>query len=221
MLALVRQIKLASNALMQGRFHERGKFQGVELAGKTLGIIGLGRIGKKVAQMAAMGLEMRVHVYDPFVPRDAQAELVTFEDSLEGLMRTADFLTLHIPLTESTRHLINEQSLKWVKPSCRIINTSRGSVIDEAALANALTSGKISGAALDVFEEEPLPVDHVLLKTPNTLLTPHISSSTQESLENMSLQAAQGVLDVLHGKTPQYLANPEMMKLRSLNKETT
>ena len=136
-------------------------------------------------------------------------------------MRTAEFLTLHVPLTESTRHLINEQSLKWVKPSCRIINTSRGSVIDEAALANALTSGKISGAALDVFEEEPLPVDHVLFKAPNTLLTPHISSSTQESLENMSLQAAQGVLDVLHGTTPQYLANPELMKPKSNNKETT
>jgi len=220
-LALARQINPASNALMQGRYHERGKFQGVEVAGKTLGVIGFGRIGKRVAQIAAQGLQMRVHVHDPFVPRDTQADLVTFEETLERLMRTADFLTLHVPLTESTRHLINEQSLEWVKPSCRIINTSRGSVIDEAALANALTSGKISGAALDVFVEEPLPVDNVLLKAPNTLLTPHISSSTQESLENMSLQAAQGVLDALHGKTPQYLANPELMKPKSNNKETT
>ena len=197
---------------MQGRFHERGKFKGVELAGKTLGVIGLGRIGQKVAQMASQGLQMDVLAYDPFVPKDTLSNLVIIEDSLESLMRKADFLTLHIPLAEDTRHLINEQSLGWVKPSCRIINTSRGSVIDEAALAQALSKGTLAGAALDVFEVEPLPIDHLLMNAPNTLLTPHISSSTQESLENMSLQAAQGVLDVLHGNTPKYIVNPEALK---------
>jgi D-3-phosphoglycerate dehydrogenase len=212
MFALVRQISPASQALMQGRFHERGKFKGVELAGKTLGVIGLGRIGQKVAQMASQGLQMDVLAYDPFVPKDTLSNLVIIEDSLESLMRKADFLTLHIPLAEDTRHLINEHSLGWVKPSCRIINTSRGSVIDEAALAQALSKGTLAGAALDVFEVEPLPADHLLLNTPNTLLTPHISSSTQESLENMSLQAAQGVLDVLHGNTPKYIVNPESLR---------
>jgi phosphoglycerate dehydrogenase-like enzyme len=213
MLALARRISPASQALMEGRFHERGKFKGVELAGKTLGIIGLGRIGKKVAQMAAQGLQMRVYAYDPFVSKDTLPDLVFLEDSLETLMRKADFLTLHLPLTDSTRHLINEQSLGWVKPSCRIVNTSRGSVIDEAALARALTEETLAGVALDVFEAEPLPVDHPLVTAPNTLLTPHISSSTQEALENMSLLAAQGVLDVLHGNTPQYVANPEVLNL--------
>jgi D-3-phosphoglycerate dehydrogenase len=211
MLALARRISPASQALMTGRFHERGKFKGSELAGKTLGVIGLGRIGKQVAQMSAQGLRMEVHAYDPHVPSDSLTDIVIREDSLERLMCTADYLTLHVPLTEDTRHLINEHSLGWVKPSCRIINTSRGAVIDEAALAQALSSGSLAGAALDVFEVEPLPADHSLIKAPNTLLTPHISSSTQEALENMSLQAAQGVLDVLHGKTPQFIVNPETL----------
>jgi len=213
LLGLARNIGPASHALMDGDFNRRGEFKGVELAGKTLGVIGLGRIGLKVAQMASQGLQLRVHAYDPFVPGDTLSGLVILEDTLEALMRKSDFLTLHIPLTPGTRHLINEQSLSWVKPGCRIINTSRGSVIDETALARALTNGTLSGAALDVFEVEPLPGDHLLLKAPNTLLTPHISSSTQEALEKMSLQSAQGVLDVLHGKLPKYIVNPETLKL--------
>jgi phosphoglycerate dehydrogenase-like enzyme len=106
--------------------------------------------------------------------------------------------------------LINAQNLAMMKASCCLINTSRGAVIDEEALVRALQDGRLAGVALDVFEEEPLPADHPLLKAPNTLLTPHISSSTQESLERMSLQAAQGVLDVLQGARPQHLANPEV-----------
>jgi D-3-phosphoglycerate dehydrogenase len=211
MLALTRQIVPASAALKEGRFHERGRFQGVELAGKTLGVVGLGRIGTRVAQMAALGLGMSVSAYDPFVSKAAYSGLETIEDSLEALFRKADILTLHVPLTPETRHMINNHSLAWAKPGCRLVNTSRGAVIDEAALFRALTEGQLAGAALDVFEQEPLPPDHPLCQAPNTLLTPHISSSTQESLERMSLQAAQGVLDVLHSRIPEHLVNPDYL----------
>jgi len=208
MLALTRQIGPASTALKEGRFGERGRFQGIELAGKILGVVGLGRIGGRVAQMAALGLSMTVHAYDPFVPAAAYRGPAAIENSLESLFRIADILSLHVPLTPGTRHLINTQSLAWLKPGCRLINTSRGAVIDEAALVLALSQGTLAGAALDVFEEEPLPADHPLCRAPNALLTPHISSSTQESLQRMSVQSAQGVLDILHGETPEHIANP-------------
>jgi len=214
MLALSRQIGPASEALKEGRFAERGRYQGIELAGKTLGVMGLGRVGSKVAQMAALGLEMSVLAYDPFVSRDSYDGPAIFEDSLETFMRKVDFLSLHVSLTPDTKHIINDQTLEWLKPHCRIVNTSRGAVIDEVALTRALIEGRLAGAALDVFVEEPLPPDHPLVQAPHTLLTPHISSSTQESLVRMSTQAAQGVLDVLQGRTPQYLvnANPETPK---------
>lgn len=208
MLALTRQIVPASAALKEGRFSERGRFQGIELSWKTLGIIGLGRIGTRVAQMASLGLGMSVFAYDPFVSKSDYSGPATIEDTLEALFRKADILTLHVPLTPETRYMVNDRSLAWVKPGCRLINTSRGAVIDEAALVQALTEGWLAGAALDVFEEEPLPADHPLCQAPNTLLTPHISSSTQESLDRMSVQSVQGVLDVLHGRTPEHLVNP-------------
>jgi D-3-phosphoglycerate dehydrogenase len=210
MLALARKLAPASSVIGQDRFHDRGLFQGVELEGKTRGVIGLGNVGFRVARMAAHGLQMSVKAYDPFFPKGADAGPAVLEDSLEKLLRTADFLTVHVSLTAETKHLINQQSLSWVKADCRIVNTSRGAVIDQAALAQALSQERLAGAALDVFEEEPLPADHPLVQAPNTLLTPHIASSTKESLDRMSLQAAQGVLDVLNGRPPEYLFNTEV-----------
>lgn len=210
MLALARQIGPASTALLAGRFNERSRFQGMELAGKTLGIIGLGRIGAQVARMAHHGLDMLVSAYDPLVTKKSYSGPAIITDSLETVLRQADFLTLHVPLTPDTRHLINARSLQWLKPTCRLINTSRGAVVDEAALATALIESRLAGAALDVFETEPLPANSPLCTAPNTLLTPHISSSTQEALERMSLQAAQGILAVLHGCRPEFVVNPEV-----------
>ena len=158
--------------------------------------------------MASLGLGMFVHAYDPFVPA-ATYQGPAGDRRFPGKPSPkADILSLHVPLTPGTRHMINTGSLAWVKPGCRLINTSRGAVIDEAALVSALSQGKLAGAALDVFEEEPLPADHPLCRAPNTLLTPHISSSTQESLQRMSFQSAQGVLDILHGRTPEHIINP-------------
>jgi D-3-phosphoglycerate dehydrogenase len=208
MLALARQVGPASLAIKEGRFSERDRFQGMELAGKTLGIIGLGRIGSRVAEMAHHGLGMTVYGYDPVLgPYTGPAVRV---DTLEDLLSRADFLTLHVPLTPDTRHLISAERLRLVKPGCRLINTSRGAVVDETALLHALRTGLLAGAALDVFETEPLPPDHPLCRAPNVLLTPHIAGLTPESLDRVAIQAAQGILDVLHGKRPAHVINPEV-----------
>jgi D-3-phosphoglycerate dehydrogenase len=210
LLALARQIEPAAAAVRAGRFQERIHLQGVELAGKTLGIVGLGRIGMRVAEIASAGFRMRVHAFDPALPTGGDAGPAHLEPSLEALLPQADFLTLHLPLRPDTRHLINHERLRLLKPTCRIINTSRGPIVDEGALIHALSTGMLAGAALDVFEHEPLPPDHPLLRTPRLLLTPHISGSTREALDRMSEQAAQAVLDVLQGRKPPHLANPEV-----------
>jgi D-3-phosphoglycerate dehydrogenase len=211
MLALAREIAPAARAVIDGRFNARGEFQGVELAGKTLGVVGLGRIGSRVAEIAASGFGMRVIAYDPLLPAGISRPPVRLVDSLDALLGEADFLSLHVPLSQKTRHLIDEKALARMKPGCRIVNTSRGAVIDEAALVEALEAGVVAGAALDVFEVEPLTADHPLCRAQNTLLTPHISSSTGEALRRMATDAAEGVLDVLRGRKPKFLVNPEVL----------
>ncbi len=211
MLALARQIGPASRAIAEGAFNQRSRFEGVELAGKTLAVLGLGRIGSRVAEIAATGLAMKVLGYDPLLPPDRYTGPARFPTALDDIFPQADFISLHVPLTPQTKHLLNAASLARCKPACRIVNTSRGAVIDEAALAAALEKGVIAGAALDVFEVEPVPADHPLCRVPNLLLTPHISSSTRESLERMSRDAAQGVLDVLQGRPPKHPVNPEAL----------
>ena len=208
MLALSRQIYPASHAIRSGTMEDRNRFQGVELAGKRLGLIGLGRIGSRVAGIASGGFAMKVRAYDPFLPPGSTTGTAVLEDSLEALLAWADFLSLHVPLSEATHHLMDRDRLGLVKPGCRLVNTSRGSVIDETALVRALSEGRLAGAALDVFEEEPLPADHPLCRAPNILLTPHISGLTDSALERASLMAARGILDVLQGRRPEHVANP-------------
>ena len=207
MMALARQIGPASRAIAEGKFAQRNRYQGVELAGKTLGVVGLGRVGSRVAEIASLGLAMNVLGFDPFLPTDRYKGPTQLADTFDQILENADFISLHVPLTTETTHLLNAATLERCKPSCRIINTSRGAVIDEAALADALEHNIIGGAALDVFDVEPVPADHPLCRTRNTLLTPHISSSTEESLDRMSRDAAQGVLDVLQGREPRYPVN--------------
>ncbi len=211
MLALSRRITSADHALRAGTPGDRSHFLGVELAGSALGVVGLGRIGSRVAEMASLGLGMKVYAYDPYVEKAQYSGCAGIEDSLESLLGKVDFLTLHVPLTGATEHLIDSRTLKLVKPGCRIINTSRGGVIDESALARALKDGRLGGAALDVFEEEPLQPDHPLCQAPNTLFTPHIAPNTPQCLDRMSRQAAQGVLDVLGGRRPRHIVNPEVL----------
>ena len=210
MLALARNVVPASVALREGRFADRSQFIGVELAGRTMGIVGLGRIGSRVAEIAATGLAMQVCGYDPYVAPGAYSGPAERLASLDELLAAADFLTFHVGLTAETRHLLDDRRLARLKPGCRVLNTSRGAVIDERALIRALEEGRISGAALDVFEEEPIAADHPLCRAPNVLLTPHIASSSRESMDRMATDCAQGVLDVLQGRTPADVVNPDV-----------
>ncbi|MBM3264339.1 MAG: hydroxyacid dehydrogenase [candidate division Zixibacteria bacterium] len=206
MLSLMRRIVPAGEALRAGRFADRNDFQGEELEGKTLGIVGVGRIGSLVARKAAFGFGMNVIAFDPYVSPeryDGPAVLTDFET----VMKTADIVTFHVPLTRKTRRMVDARTLAFVRPSCRIVNTSRGGVIAQEALTEALHDGRIAGAALDVFEEEPIPPDHPLCRLPNVVLTPHIGGLTQTAMRRTALLAAQAVIDALEGRTPEYIVN--------------
>jgi D-3-phosphoglycerate dehydrogenase len=196
MMALARNIP-AADAKMKAGGWDRNKYVGTQLAGKTLGVVGLGRIGQEVARRAA-GLDMRVIGYDPFVSSARVAELgLVPAASLDALLPEVDVLTLHIPLTPETKHLINAERLAKLKRSARVLNVARGGVIDEQALADALTAGTIAGAAVDVFAVEPTPADNPLRAAPNCVLTPHLGASTTEAQETVAVEAAQLVSDYL------------------------
>ncbi|MEM3115733.1 MAG: NAD(P)-dependent oxidoreductase, partial [Candidatus Caldarchaeum sp.] len=167
---------------------------GVELAGKTLGVVGYGRIGRRVAEIAhAMG--MKIVAYDVIpIPEEVLAKAGAKLTSLEEVLRTADIITLHVPLTPETRHLINASKLEMMKPGAIIINASRGEVIDEEALYTALKNGRIAGAGLDVFEKEP-PTGSKLLELDNVVLTPHIGAQTLEAQEAAATMLAKKVIE--------------------------
>ncbi len=193
MMALARHIPDASASLKSGHW-DRKRFMGLEVRGKTLGILGLGQVGSEVTRRAR-GLEMRVIAHDPFVPEErARAlgiELVPFQQ----LLRESDFLTVHTTLSEKTRSLIGEAELKEMKPTARLINTARGGIVNEEALEKALSEGRLAGAALDVFEKEPL-TDHPLFGNEQVIVTPHLGASTAEAQERVSQDVA--MLDCCH-----------------------
>ena len=194
MLALARSVPAADRAMKEGRW-EKKRFLGSELRGKTLGIAGLGRVGQEVAQRArAFG--MRVVAHDPFISRDIADALGVELLGLDDLCQQVDFLTLHLPATSDTRHLIGRDRLARVKPGIRIINTARGELIDEVALKEAISNGTVAAAALDVFETEP-PVDWSLAQLPQVVATPHIAASTEEAQELVGLDTAAAVRDFL------------------------
>jgi D-3-phosphoglycerate dehydrogenase / 2-oxoglutarate reductase len=194
MLALARQIPEADSSTRAGRW-EKNKFLGVEIFGKTLGIIGCGNVGSIVADRA-LGLKMKVIAYDPFLSAERAVNLGVEKIELDELWRRADFITLHTPLTEKTRNLVNAQTLAQMKRGVRLINCARGELVEEAALAEALKSGQVAGAALDVFREEPA-TQSVLFGLPNVVCTPHLGASTMEAQENVALQIAEQMADYL------------------------
>jgi D-3-phosphoglycerate dehydrogenase len=204
-LALLRRITDADRSVRAGEW-TRSKFIGRELRGKTLGLIGIGRVGSEVARRAA-AFEMRVIAHDPFATeasaRGAGAQLVELED----LLRSADVISLHTPLTEKTRNLINADSLAKMKRSAVIVNCARGEVVDLAALAAALEAGTIAGAALDVYPNEPLPADSPIRGAPRTVLTPHIAGSTAEAQVNVAVDVVGQILDVLDGHPARFAVN--------------
>ncbi|NLG85965.1 MAG: phosphoglycerate dehydrogenase [Firmicutes bacterium] len=206
MFALARHIPQAMDTLCQGRW-ERKRFLGVELAGKTLGVLGLGRVGSAVAQRAE-ALGMRVLAYDPYISPEQVAvpniKLTSFND----VVRQADFITLHLPLTDETRGIISKQALAQMKPGVRLINAARGALVDEAALADALKSGQVAGAALDVFAEEPC-TNSPLLGLDNVVMTPHLGASTKEAQVHVAVEVAKQVADALAGRRPKHCLNWE------------
>ena len=194
LLALARQIPEANASTQAGKW-EKSRFMGVELFGKTLGIIGCGNIGSIVAERA-QGLAMKVIAYDPFLTQERAQELGVEKVELDGLFARADFISLHTPLTDATRGIISAEAIAAMKDGVRIINCARGGLVDETALKAALESGRVAGAALDVFAEEPAK-DNALFGLPNVVATPHLGASTSEAQVNVAIQVAEQLSDFL------------------------
>jgi D-3-phosphoglycerate dehydrogenase / 2-oxoglutarate reductase len=194
MLALARQIPEADASTRAGKW-EKNKFMGVEIFGKTLGVVGCGNIGSIVADRA-LGLKMKVVAYDPFLSHERADDLGVEKVELDELFRRADFITLHTPLTDKTRNIINARAIEMMKKGVRIVNCARGGLVDEAALYEALKAGHVAGAAFDVFVTEPA-TENPLFKLPNVVCTPHLGAATTEAQENVALQIAEQMSDYL------------------------
>ena len=194
MFAVARQIPEASASTHAGKW-EKSKFMGVELTGKTLGVIGAGNIGGIVCERA-LGLKMKVVAYDPFLSQERAEKLGVQKVDLDELLARADFITLHVPKTEQTSNILNAEAIAKMKPGVRVINCARGGLVDEVALAEALKSGHVAGAAFDVFEVEPA-TDSPLFNLPNVVCTPHLGAATTEAQENVAVQVAEQMSDYL------------------------
>ena len=205
MLAQARNIPAANSSVKSGKW-ERGRFEGVELHGKTLAILGLGRIGTLVAQRA-LAFGMRVVAYDPYVAKQRAGQMGVELVELDDALRAADFVTIHLPKTSETTALIGERELDLMKPGARIVNTSRGGIVDEAALAKAVTDGKLGGGALDVFAQEPPDAGSPLFELDSVVLTPHLGASTEEAQEKAGAAIAEQVALALRGELAPYAVN--------------
>ncbi|REK71203.1 phosphoglycerate dehydrogenase [Paenibacillus paeoniae] len=196
--AIARKIPLTVAEVKKGSWQ---RVMGNEVTGKTLGLIGAGQIGREVA-LRARGLCMNVIVYDPYLQDDSffKEHHIAISSSLEGVLGVSDFVSLHVPATAATHHLINETTLSYCKPSCYLINTSRGELVDEEALYNALLNKKLAGAAQDVFSIEPPPSNHKLLELDSFILTSHTGAYTQEAVERMAVKATENLLSMLKEK---------------------
>lgn len=206
-LALARNFILLDRETRAGNFAIRDKLFGSDLSGKVLGIVGLGKIGRRVAQKAAHGLDMQVVGYDPFLKAEQMAEYAASATSMDEVFGAADFVTLHIPGGASNRGSVGKKQFTRMKPTAFLINASRGDVVVEADLIEALQNGTIAGAAIDVYEKEPPQKDNPLFNMSNVLLTPHNASQTRECMIRMALHAAQGIDEVLSGKRPTWPVN--------------
>ena len=204
MLAISHRIVEADKFTRAGLYKACGPMLllGSDLSGKTLGVVGLGRIGSRVAHHAAKGFGMKILYTDPKQSQEFEREFgAGFFENIDDLLPRSDYVSLHVPLLETTRHLIDERRLKLMKSTAYLINTARGPVVDEKALVNALKKGWIRGAAIDVFENEPR-VEPELLKLNNIILTPHIASATEETRDKMAVLAAKNIIEALEGRMP-------------------
>ncbi|MCD6235837.1 MAG: D-glycerate dehydrogenase [Thaumarchaeota archaeon] len=220
MMAAARRVVEADNMIRKGEWTvpwAPTMLLGHDIYGKVLGVIGLGRIGYAVAKRAK-GFNMKILYYDVYRREDAEKELGIEYASIERILKEADFVTVHVPLTPKTRGLIGEKELKIMKKTAVLVNTARGPVIDQKALTKALQEGWIAAAGLDVFEKEPIDPDDPLLKLKNVVVTPHIASASHDTRNKMAEMAAEGIIKVLRGEKPDNLCNPEVINVRPLEK---
>jgi len=213
MLTLSKQLPAMDKAVRTDQYAIRYQNLPRDLKGKTLGLLGFGRIGSRLGRICHEIFEMNIMVYDPFLPETVKATCcgwVEFVDR-QVLFSQADLISIHVPLTEETRHAIGGAELSLMKPDALLINTSRGAVVDEAALFTALRENRIGGAGLDVLEQEPPRADHPLLGLDNVILTPHTAALTKDCVIRMATAAAECVLSVFDGKVPPNVANPEVL----------
>jgi len=223
MMHCAKNFNRAEKALRGGKFSVAGSLPGLvqkfgyctlELKAKSLGLIGFGRIARRLSEFARC-LQMDIKAYDPLVPDEAfQALGVRRVGTIVEGITEADFVSLHVPYMKETHHLIGEKQLAQMKREAFLINTSRGGIVDEAALFKALKEKKIAGAALDVFEKEPPPADLPFFGLDNVIVTPHMAAMTDLALINMAVDVSRGILDALEGKKPEFLANPEVWEKR-------
>lgn len=213
MLALARNLPDAHQSLRAGRW-ERQRFIGVELRGRTLGLLGLGQVGSEVARRAR-GLEMQVIAHDPYISNERFLALGAETATFDEVLAQADFISLHLRLTPQTADLLNDEQLAKTKSGVRIINAARGELIDEAALIRALDSGHVAGAAIDVFREEP-PGENPLLKHDKIIVTPHLGALTEEAQERVAVDAAEEVLAVLRGEPARYAVNAPLVSAETM-----
>ncbi len=217
MLATARRLSQLDRAVRSDNFdiRHRPEAMGRELDGKTLGVVGFGRIGQRLAQMCHHALHMPVHVFDPYLDRGTVAARgAVYEENLIQLARHVDVLSIHTPLTTETHHLIHRQVFQAMKPGSILINASRGPVVDQVALLEALQDGHLAGAGLDVFDPQPPAPGNPLLQLDQVVLTPHVASFTHEARQRMGLTVVEDVLSVLRGERPRYLANPDVWARR-------
>jgi D-3-phosphoglycerate dehydrogenase len=212
-LSLMKQIPLMDREIRRDNFAIRFKNLPRDLNGKTLGLVGLGRIGAELARICRQAFDMHILAYDPYVAPETKAAVKAWVEfcDLERLFREAEVISLHVPFSPETQKMIGAQQLGWMKPEAFLVNTSRGGVIDEAALVQCLKERKIAGAGLDVFAREPLPEDNPLKSLDNVILTPHTAALTRECVMRVAVEAAQATLDVFRGRKPDGLVNPEVL----------
>lgn len=206
--ALSKGMTQLNSEFRRGNWGYRDQVKAVELTGKTLGIAGLGKIGSRLALMAKHGFSMDIAVFDPYLTKEEIAGLgYRAVESIDELCRCSDVLSVHVPLNESTRNLIGKERLSLMKPSAFVVNFARGGIINEKELCDALKSGTIAGAAVDVFEQEPPAPDHPFFTLEQVILSPHCATFTAESRARMSMNLAEGIEAVLEGKEPKFSAN--------------
>ena len=211
MITVQRHIGAADRALRGGWAGSRLEFMGSDLSGKTLGIVGIGNIGTRLARICGTGFSCKVLAYDPYLTAQEISQRVAQAVGFDELLQNADIVSVHTPLTTQTRNLFDSDAFTHMKKGAIFVNAARGSIHDEDALADALASGHLGGAGLDVWDSEPPPKEHRLLDLPNVVATPHIAGYTSDSLANMAEYGATQLLQIFAGESPPRPVNPEVL----------